>query len=253
MTEAEWLECVSPQKMREHLESVAPSERKLRLFAAACCRRVARWFVGPRQSAALDELERYAEGQVSAEELERAGTADDAPDEWHDDLTDDENDVDTIDDTIDTRNAAYEAIGAVYQATASDPPGEGQPTYYHRLYDTITHVVAAAGYGAVAADRINGRILFAQAEERVALANLLRDIFGNPFRLPALDPTWRTSTAVAIAQNVYESRDFGAMPILADALQDAGCDDEELLAHCRDPKQVHVRGCWVVDAVLGKV
>ena len=51
---------------------------------------------------------------------------------------------------------------------------------------------------------------------------------------------------------MYESRDFAAMPILADALQDAGCDNPDLLAHCRDPQQVHVRGCWVVDLVLGK-
>jgi hypothetical protein len=51
---------------------------------------------------------------------------------------------------------------------------------------------------------------------------------------------------------MYESRDFSAMPILADALQDAGCDSDAILAHCRDVKQVHVRGCWVVDLVLGK-
>ncbi|VTT98566.1 Uncharacterized protein (Fragment) OS=uncultured bacterium PE=4 SV=1 [Gemmataceae bacterium] len=81
---------------------------------------------------------------------------------------------------------------------------------------------------------------------------LLRDIFGNPFRPVAFDPAWRTSTAVSLAKHMYESRDFSAMPILADAIQDAGCEAEALLAHCRDPKQVHVRGCWVVDLVLGK-
>jgi hypothetical protein len=68
----------------------------------------------------------------------------------------------------------------------------------------------------------------------------------------AFDPAWRTPTAVALAKQMYESRDFGAMPILADALQDAGCDSAEVLSHCRDAKQVHVRGCWVVDLVLGK-
>jgi hypothetical protein len=51
---------------------------------------------------------------------------------------------------------------------------------------------------------------------------------------------------------MYESRKFGAMPILADALQDAGCDSEDILHHCRDNDQLHVRGCWVVDLVLGK-
>ncbi|MBA4189919.1 MAG: hypothetical protein C0467_18195 [Planctomycetaceae bacterium] len=80
----------------------------------------------------------------------------------------------------------------------------------------------------------------------------LRDIVGNPFRPVTFSPEWRTSTAVAIAQGMYESRDFSAMPILADALQDAGCDNDDVLNHCRDANGVHVRGCWVVDHVLGK-
>ncbi|MCE9566326.1 MAG: hypothetical protein K8U57_30245 [Planctomycetes bacterium] len=80
----------------------------------------------------------------------------------------------------------------------------------------------------------------------------MRDIFGNPFRPVTFSPEWRTSTAVALARQLYESRDFSAMPILADALQDAGCDIDDILTHCRDEKQVHVRGCWVVDMVLGK-
>jgi hypothetical protein len=75
---------------------------------------------------------------------------------------------------------------------------------------------------------------------------------GNPFRSVAFDPRWRTSTAVGLARTMYDDRDFGAMPILADALQDAGCEDAAILNHCRDPHQVHVRGCWVVDLVLGK-
>jgi hypothetical protein len=82
-------------------------------------------------------------------------------------------------------------------------------------------------------------------------AHLLRCVAGNPFRPVAFDPEWRTSTAVALAQQMYESRDFSAMPILADALQDAGCDSDDILAHCRGPGP-HVRGCWVVDLVLGK-
>ena len=78
----------------------------------------------------------------------------------------------------------------------------------------------------------------------------LRDIFGNPFRPVDFAP-WRTDTAVALARQMYESREFGAMPILADALQDAGCDNDEVLSHCRGAGP-HVRGCWVVDHVLGK-
>jgi hypothetical protein len=80
---------------------------------------------------------------------------------------------------------------------------------------------------------------------------LVRGIFGNPFRPIVLDPSWLTSTVVALARQMYESRDFSPMPILADALQDAGCDNPDVLAHCRGPGP-HVRGCWVVDLVLGK-
>jgi hypothetical protein len=72
-----------------------------------------------------------------------------------------------------------------------------------------------------------------------------------PDRAVILSPEWRTSTAVALAQQMRESGDFGAMPILADALQEAGCDNADILAHCRGPGP-HVRGCWVVDLVLGK-
>src|SRR5207253_1637200 len=72
-----------------------------------------------------------------------------------------------------------------------------------------------------------------EAMGRKAQADLLRDIFGNPFRPVAFNPAWRTSTAVALAQQMYDSRDFGAMPILADALQDAGCTNDDVLNHCR--------------------
>ncbi|MBA4192543.1 MAG: hypothetical protein C0467_31635 [Planctomycetaceae bacterium] len=96
---------------------------------------------------------------------------------------------------------------------------------------------------------------------------IFRDVTGNPFqggrgrrktRVPNRDfrgvllVEWLTSTVIALAQQMYQSRDFTAMPILADALQDAGCDNDNILNHCRDANGVHVRGCWVVDLVLGK-
>jgi hypothetical protein len=90
------------------------------------------------------------------------------------------------------------------------------------------------------------------SQEGLRQATLIRDIFGNPFRPVAFSPSWRTDTALSLAQQMYESRDFGAMPILADALQDAGCDNEDVLSHCRAGKATHVRGCWVVDLVLDK-
>jgi hypothetical protein len=90
-----------------------------------------------------------------------------------------------------------------------------------------------------------------RAEQSVQ-ATILRDIVGNPFRPTAFDPAWRTSDVTLLARGTYEERAFDRMPILADALQDAGCDSDEVLRHCRGAGP-HVRGCWVVDLVLGKV
>jgi hypothetical protein len=79
----------------------------------------------------------------------------------------------------------------------------------------------------------------------------LRDIFGNPFRPVTADPRWLTSTAVALARTIYTDRAFDRLPILADALEDMGCDNADVLTHCRGDGP-HVRGCWVTDLVLGK-
>jgi hypothetical protein len=79
----------------------------------------------------------------------------------------------------------------------------------------------------------------------------IRDIFGNPFRPVTFDPRWRTSDVVGLARAIYDDKAFERMPILADALMDAGCEDEQIIAHCRGDGP-HVRGCWVVDLVLGK-
>jgi hypothetical protein len=83
------------------------------------------------------------------------------------------------------------------------------------------------------------------------LATLMRDIFGNPFRPVTLNPSWLTSTVLALATGIYDEKAFDRMPILADALQDADCDNEDILNHCRQPGE-HVRGCWVVDLVLDR-
>ncbi|MCE9529888.1 MAG: hypothetical protein K8T89_01910 [Planctomycetes bacterium] len=82
-------------------------------------------------------------------------------------------------------------------------------------------------------------------------AKLIREVSGNPFRPVAIDDRWLTSTVVDIAEAIYEERAFDRMPILSDALMDAGCDSEEMITHCRG-NGPHVRGCWVVDLLLGK-
>jgi hypothetical protein len=87
--------------------------------------------------------------------------------------------------------------------------------------------------------------------EQMRQAMIVRDIVGNPFRSVAVDPAWRTETVVALAGGIYAERAFDRMPILADALEEAGCDSADILTHCRGDGP-HVRGCWVVDLVLGK-
>jgi len=86
-----------------------------------------------------------------------------------------------------------------------------------------------------------------------SISNLIREVVGNPYHSVTFSPECQTSAVLALAKQMYASRDFSAMPILADALQDAGCENDDILNHCRDANGVHVRGCWVVDLVLNKM
>ena len=91
----------------------------------------------------------------------------------------------------------------------------------------------------------------ASEDESTHHCHLLREILGNPFRPVALDPAWRTAAVTQLAGAIYEERAFDRLPILAAALEDAGCTSPDILNHCRQPGP-HVRGCWLVDLVLGK-
>lgn len=116
------------------------------------------------------------------------------------------------------------------------------------IEDVLEAACAAAGHHAF---KGFGKSKVAE-HEAADQCGVIRDIFGNPFRPVTFDPGWRTEPAVALARRMYDAREFAAMPVLADALEDAGCDHPDILAHCRDPQGVHVRGCWAVDLVLGK-
>jgi hypothetical protein len=94
-------------------------------------------------------------------------------------------------------------------------------------------------------------VAFHQCDPTDYPLRLIHEAVGNPFRPVPFSSKWRTDTAVSLARQMYESHEFSAMPILADALQDAGCDSDDVLSHCRGDGP-HVRGCWVVDLVLGK-
>ena len=214
MTEEEWLTYEEPFQMLELLHPrdrrfkrfrwfrkrsriADVSERKLRLFGVACCRRI--WdSMWEGCHPGVEAAEQFAEGTAGVEALAKARLA-------------------CLGDTVAIRAAASAAEWVL--------GGDSGPLDLTDPY---------------------------QQREACQQAALLRDIFGNPFRPVARDPAWLTSDVLALACGMYESRDFGAMPILADALQDAGCDNADVLAHCRDASATHVRGCWVVDLVLGK-
>ncbi len=91
-------------------------------------------------------------------------------------------------------------------------------------------------------------------DPRDYLPAIMRDVFGNPFQSVPVDTSWvawNDGTVRKLAQLIYDDRDFDRLPLLADALEDAGCTDAAILSHCREPGE-HVRGCWVVDLLLGK-
>jgi hypothetical protein len=141
---------------------------------------------------------------------------------------------------------------------------DGEPEYLASPVTDILRLIAKGEYldidamncsGSIAHWALGGDIYTNYREFEAELeadhTAFLRDIFGNPFRTVAFSTEWRTTTVVLLAKLMYESMDFSTMPILADALQDAGCDNEDMLNHCRQTGE-HVRGCWVVDLVLGE-
>lgn len=112
------------------------------------------------------------------------------------------------------------------------------------------HILARQGLHDVAKE-VRRLFAFYGVSQPYFLRDLIHEVIGNPFRPVSIAPAWRTSTVLALAEQIYATRDFTAMPILADALQDAGCDATDILNHCRAETE-HVRGCWVVDLLLGK-
>ncbi|VTU00683.1 Uncharacterized protein OS=Sorangium cellulosum (strain So ce56) GN=sce5710 PE=4 SV=1 [Gemmataceae bacterium] len=222
MTEAEWLEASEPGNMLWFMGK-ALSQRKLRLFACICCRRIWPLMTDPASRQAVEDSERYADALERSELLLRYDK-----------------------DVASTQSIAKHGVG--FGASAACFVSSSQMNWEMALNATRYAIYALCPESSpFATPEAEAR---ADSEE-VAQAELLRDIFGNPFRPVAFSPEWRTDTAVSLAKHMYESRDFDAMPILADALQDAGCDSGAVLDHCRGPGP-HVRGCWVVDLVLGK-
>jgi hypothetical protein len=240
MTAEEWARSSDVTAMLTSLEGKV-SERKLRLFAVACCWRVWPLLTDGRSRKAVKVAARYADGLATERERTdaylAARTASDEMDE-------------TIDrdgalrlDASPARHAAIAARNAVgVFRTASDLSLVASPAVRARR---------AAAASASLARRVPNPSAWIPAvnAEKAAQAALLRDLVG-PLRPSALAP-WRSPTILSIAQHAYEARDFVALAILADALEDEGCELGDILTHCRQPGE-HARGCWVLDGLLGK-
>jgi hypothetical protein len=113
---------------------------------------------------------------------------------------------------------------------------------------------AAAVCYAVVANELWGAIAYCceiDPTEKVSHAVIIRDVFGNPFRHIKISSSWLTPAVKKTAQAIDEERAFDRMPVLAEALERVGCEDAEILNHCRSDEK-HVHGCWVIDKLLGK-
>jgi hypothetical protein len=224
VTERQWHECGDPEKLLEHLKDKA-SDRKLRLFAVACCQHISRLIVEPASRPAVTAAEKLAEGETTEAKI------------W---LVRDTADLAAGDEQA---KGSYESRGAALFAL--------DPVAYEAAKECAAAAVKAVFWSDD--DMPEKTRANRQNAEQTAQVALVRDIFGNPFRSVVLDRSWLTSDVLALARGIYKSRAFDRMPILADALQDGGCNNDDVLNHCRDATQLHVRGCWVVDLLLGKV
>jgi hypothetical protein len=225
MTEKQWLNGPWLEPMLDHIcrHGIA-SDRKLRLFACACCRRV--WNLLDELSRQVVEgAERHADGLLGDGDLARLSAAASAA-------------------------RAARVMRAVPRSRAENAVNDAQMAAEASCTLFATSEMTAGQYAAQGA-LWAGRT---RRGEKKAKRALLHDIFGNPFRPAHVQPAWRAwhgRTLVRMARAIYDERRFGDLPILADALEEAGCAEQAILAHCRCGGE-HARGCWVVDQLLGK-
>ncbi len=245
MTETEWLTATDPEPMLESLQGKA-DDRKLRLFAVSCARRIWHFLDSDISRTAILAAEDAADQNTSDADLWSAYSAGyDLHTRMSLQRTTEEREwVGQTENPVWLMNqqrlkATWVAISAAYRDAAKVAQQAPIFTAMALSEEHCSHVK-------------NGHHR-ASLLERWARpdADSLRCIFGNPFRPITLDPRWQTETVVALATGIYAERAFDRMPILADALEEAGCDHADILSHCRGDGP-HVRGCWVVDLVLGK-
>jgi hypothetical protein len=223
MFEARWMSCDDPEMMLRYMLGKT-GDRKFRLFACACVRRIWLLLRDERSRAAVHMAEQYADRPSGHALLLRSRSEARLAEQLFDRLS--------------RREEASDYDSARWAARAAEATVE----------DTGWDVARNAAWSAAHALNV------AATKERRAQCALLRDFFGNPFCPQAFHPAWlrwHDGCVIKMAQSIYQERRFQELPILADALEEAGCVNEMILWHCREPGE-HARGCWVLDAVLGK-
>ena len=238
MTETQWLTSESPRPMLRHVGGKA-SARKLQLLAAAACWQVARHFDDAGMPSVVAAVDRQAEGESSLEE-------------WS------------------TALRAAERYGLEAATTVGDSPAVAARLALRALVSSPTaaalEVVLMWAEACEVRTAEPGKYRAAVRTIQRRQADLFREVLGNPFLDRTVVPAWMTTggsaifgpltlrvseTAKALADGIQANQAFERLPILADALEDGGCGDADLLAHLREPGR-HARGCWALDLVLGK-
>jgi hypothetical protein len=253
MTEAEWLACTDPQAMLKTLPARG-NERKLRLFACACLRRI--WHLlpfGQDERVALGMVEQFADGLIGKSEFD-AFAASLGGDEEE---AEDSSELEEALARMSAGNALHRAVETAYGFMRQPRRLATAPRQVRRAALAVAREAArAVATAKVTGVQVGPERAEAEAGERRCQSDLVRDLFGpRPFRgRPAPAPrwlTWNGSTVVKLAQGTYDDRAPDRLPVLADALEEAGCADAGLLGDLRGPGP-HVRGCWAVDLLLGK-
>lgn len=224
MTEQDWLTTIEPYDLTHH--KACRNDRKRRLLACAIARYVLPLIPDERYEPAIELAERFADGVATDLEV-RAGRRT----------------LKKVWDQRDFNESGNHATGAIVATLNKEA------------------VLAVHGWEAAAAAHASlTRPNWDRGRDaaKTNICALARDVFGNPFRPVTLEPAWLTANVLAIAQAAYEERqlpsgtlDSTSLAVLADALEEAGCDNADVLAHCRQPG-THVRGCWVVDLVSAR-
>jgi hypothetical protein len=248
MTEAEWVACTKPRHMLDSFLGNT-SDRKWRLFAVACCRRIWENMIDKRSREAVDVAERLADRLASKQDCSKAFS--DAGVAAEDALI-----AHAPPDCLDRSGSPIIRVEGFTEIDVAEAAAEAaQCTVYPPESPSIEATCMALSitpsYTADVVYALHGFSDTARREEEIEQCRLVRDILGNPFCPVTFDPSWRASTISDLARIIYDNQAFSRIRELANALEQSGCINQDILQHCHQQCQ-HVRGCWVIDLILEK-